>query len=422
MISLKCFYTLLTRSEFNRFAPLLLLFLIAGCGQAGAAEPVSMDASRPPATADITADSSDSVRNAFVRFRQMAKQGDADARYNLAIFFEEGMGTEPDLTQALYWYDRAASQGHIRAGYKLGMLYLSGPPHIQDMDKALAMLSKAADVGDINALYRLGLVHLDPQQPVYSEHRSIRYFRRAARRGHSLSQQQLGQIFTTSERYQDLVKAYIWLSISARRGNRESIPLIAGVSRRLTDSQREVAGKAISEIYEAVYAGGETRNKAFSSRSIGLSTAILVTTSWLSGQGMSISHAELPDILIEGKEDIVRRALEIESSRGGKADELSVLASWSSYQNVPLTALYDELTRSILMPLNWRPESVSGRAELIHELVHHYQVISGQADRIACIGTLEKHAMRMQNRYLAFHALPPAFSETDIVLMGDCDE
>ena len=40
------------------------------------------------------------------------RSGDWDAQYNLATFYERGVGTSPDMEKARHWYRQAALQQH----------------------------------------------------------------------------------------------------------------------------------------------------------------------------------------------------------------------------------------------------------------------------------------------------------------------
>lgn len=358
---------------------------------------------------------------ALQSFSDRARLGRADAQYNLGLIYEEGMGVAADLNRALYWYGLAADQGYVRAQYKLGYLFYFGPEALFSRELALQWFHRAADQNDPNAIYRLGLIHA-----AAGEHQNmplaLSYLNDAARAGHNGAQHQLGQRLAEDGLHQDRLKAHIWLSIATQRGNKDALAQLAQLTRQLTPESLQLAEAAARAIYNSIYHSAPLHQYAFNNRDLDISLALLTTTHWLSEQGIVFPADQLPDIKLLSKEELIQAALRIEARKGGFADEVSLLASYSSYDKVPLRALYDGATHTVLMPDDWQYNAVIGQAELIHELVHHHQVITGMAERIACTGTLEKQAMRLQNRYLASHDLPPAFSETDIVLMGDCDE
>lgn len=55
------------------------------------------------------------LSKAFYWTKRAAEHGDWDGQYNLASFYEEGLGIEQDLEKAKIWYKRAAQQGHSLA-------------------------------------------------------------------------------------------------------------------------------------------------------------------------------------------------------------------------------------------------------------------------------------------------------------------
>jgi TPR repeat protein len=60
-------------------------------------------------------------------YRLRADQGDAEALYNLGVFYEQGRGGLPkDEREAARRYKLAADQGHAKAQNKLGIFYAQG--------------------------------------------------------------------------------------------------------------------------------------------------------------------------------------------------------------------------------------------------------------------------------------------------------
>ena len=55
----------------------------------------------------------------FYWFLKSAMQGDGDAQYAVGLCYEEGMGVEVDLDEALEWYARSAKQGNKEAKKRL---------------------------------------------------------------------------------------------------------------------------------------------------------------------------------------------------------------------------------------------------------------------------------------------------------------
>jgi len=87
-----------------RFPIALALFLICLTDPAWADFEVGMDAYNRKAYA-----------TALREWRPLAKQGDADAQYNLALMYDRGYGVPQDYVQAHMWYHLAGANGHIDA-------------------------------------------------------------------------------------------------------------------------------------------------------------------------------------------------------------------------------------------------------------------------------------------------------------------
>jgi TPR repeat protein len=90
---------------------------------------------------------------------KLAKNGDAEAQFNIGEMYEIGFGVMQDKKQARYWISRSANQKHETAGFKL--LYwnmerdgLKG----KDMDK-VKELNKMAKQGNKQAQYYLGKMY-----------------------------------------------------------------------------------------------------------------------------------------------------------------------------------------------------------------------------------------------------------------------
>jgi TPR repeat protein len=48
-------------------------------------------------------------------FQQAANQGNAEAHFNLGIFYRDGIDVDQNYQQARYHFEMAARQGHVEA-------------------------------------------------------------------------------------------------------------------------------------------------------------------------------------------------------------------------------------------------------------------------------------------------------------------
>jgi len=91
-------------------------------------------------------------------WKNLAKDGDAEAQYNLGNLYRVGHGfTENDKT-AVKWYTFAAKQGHSSAQYFLGWMYADGEGVIQDNVRAHMWLNIAASSGNKTATKNRAIV------------------------------------------------------------------------------------------------------------------------------------------------------------------------------------------------------------------------------------------------------------------------
>ncbi len=86
-------------------------------------------------------------KNAVHWFEKAAKQGVAEAQYNLGQCYYDGRGVAKDDTKAAYWYEKAANQGIAPAQNNLGLCYYSGEGVAKDYDKAAYWFEKSAKQG-----------------------------------------------------------------------------------------------------------------------------------------------------------------------------------------------------------------------------------------------------------------------------------
>ncbi len=76
---------------------------------------------------------------------------DPDVEYDVAERYFNGIGTEKDYEQAVYWYRHAAEQGSARAQYALGRCYYHGKGVEKSEAQARQWIQRAADQGLLDA-------------------------------------------------------------------------------------------------------------------------------------------------------------------------------------------------------------------------------------------------------------------------------
>ena len=77
-------------------------------------------------------------------FTEAAQLGLAPAQFNLATFFEDGLGCIEDLDKAFTLYEKAAQSGFVKAWHNLAVMHYSGKGTDKDLIKAYAWTLLAA--------------------------------------------------------------------------------------------------------------------------------------------------------------------------------------------------------------------------------------------------------------------------------------
>ena len=94
-------------------------------------------------------------RQAVAWYLKAATQGLAAAQYNVALSYETGSGAGQNYTVAAKWYRQAAEQGNLDAQLGLAALYRYGLGVPGDRDTAIAWYERAAGQGDPRAHFHL---------------------------------------------------------------------------------------------------------------------------------------------------------------------------------------------------------------------------------------------------------------------------
>jgi TPR repeat protein len=84
-------------------------------------------------------------------FAKAAAQGDANAQYNLAMLYHQGLGVRQDDAEAVKWLRLGAAQGFARSQHSLGACFANGEGVPHDLTEAVKWFRLAAAQGDAQA-------------------------------------------------------------------------------------------------------------------------------------------------------------------------------------------------------------------------------------------------------------------------------
>ncbi len=110
--------------------------------------------------AGIAAYKANNLKLAYEKFLKGSNEGDIASQYNLAIMYENGIGTKKNDKYALFWYNKAALQGNAAAQYNLAVLYENGKGTKVDFAQANKWYRKAAMQNDALAVGNLGMLYI----------------------------------------------------------------------------------------------------------------------------------------------------------------------------------------------------------------------------------------------------------------------
>jgi TPR repeat protein len=93
-------------------------------------------------------------------FQASAEAGDVYGYNNMGYAYQRGIGVEPDLEQAIGWYERAAKGGQPNAPINLGFIYRQGGPGLApDPQRAAFWFAEAASGGNPWGSVHLATLH-----------------------------------------------------------------------------------------------------------------------------------------------------------------------------------------------------------------------------------------------------------------------
>jgi Sel1 repeat len=177
--------------------------------------------------------------------RQAALRGEQAAQIEVAARFAAGHGVERDLSQALQWYTRAAAQGSAVAQYRLGAFYERGWGVPADLERARVWYARAAEQGNVKAIHNLGVLAAAGGRGDLAA--AAVWFAKAAEFGLPDSQINLAILHQNGLGLpKDLVRAYKWLALAARAGDREALARIDSVRAQLSPAELATGDGAVS--------------------------------------------------------------------------------------------------------------------------------------------------------------------------------
>lgn len=112
-----------------------------------------------------------------------AALGNADAQFNMAIFYYNGDGVKKDPKISFEWLEKAAAQKHAAATRQLAVCYEQGIGTEKDLAKAVETYKKSAALGDHHAEYKVGTAYYRGIGVVPDYETAVKWYTKAADHG-----------------------------------------------------------------------------------------------------------------------------------------------------------------------------------------------------------------------------------------------
>ena len=186
-----------------------------------------------------------------------AKQGNADAQYNLGVMYDNGRGVPQDYKEAAKWYQLAAMQGHASAQHNLGVMYEVGRGIPQDDSEAVRLYQLAANQGNASAQLNLGYMYAHGRGVPQDDSEAVRLFQLAANQGNDVAQLNLGNRFSIGKGVpQNYSEAKKWYSLAAEQGNQAAKDKLDSLPDKIKLASKE--RKNIKAFRTSIKDGSET--------------------------------------------------------------------------------------------------------------------------------------------------------------------
>ncbi len=125
-----------------------------------------------------------------------AQQGHAQAQFNLAVMFQRGEGTVPDLNEALRWFQMAEENEYpsaygavAEAQFAIGLQFSKAG----SFAKAIEWYQKASERNHFKSQYNIGIQYLDGEGVHEDPHEALKWFERALEAGHPKAQEMVAE-------------------------------------------------------------------------------------------------------------------------------------------------------------------------------------------------------------------------------------
>ena len=153
-----------------------------------------------------------------------------------------------EYTKALQIFVQLSEAGNSQAQYDLSQMYFQGIGTPKSIEQGWMWMNRAADKGNIQAMLELG-VRYQASSLENGEEMAFLWFQKAAMAGSPVGQYNLARLYQSGKQTpNDLVQAYVWMTLSNKSGNPTAAPEVKALKARLSPDELASANQMIEEL------------------------------------------------------------------------------------------------------------------------------------------------------------------------------
>ena len=126
---------------------------------------------------------------AMACFQKAADKGNAEAEYNIADLYLNGLGVEEDLETSAEWLKKSAEKDYPEAQNMLAVMYYGGVGVPQDYEKAAKWAKRAATYDMVDAQYVLANLYIDGRGVPQDYNKAAELFLKVEKKGGDLAKE-----------------------------------------------------------------------------------------------------------------------------------------------------------------------------------------------------------------------------------------
>jgi uncharacterized protein len=154
------------------------------------------------------------------RFLDEAKQGNAEAQFQMGLMNYREADEFGDYETALKWWLTAAASGHSEAAFNIAKMYHDGVGVSENKEIAVAWCRRGAEQGHADAQFALGWLHAEDTGILKNYQEAAKWYRMAAEQGDTAAQNNLGILYANGQGVpQDNTEAARWYRMAVEKGS-----------------------------------------------------------------------------------------------------------------------------------------------------------------------------------------------------------